>query len=71
MTTRVGSKGQIVIPKEIRDQVALHPGDEVDVELRGSSIVVTARQRPSGLAGRFARTGMASRLLDDRTTEPR
>ena len=68
---RVGSKGQIVIPKEIRDRVSLHPGDEVVVELHGTAIVVTARQRPSGLGGRFARSGMAERLLDDRAAEPR
>jgi len=67
----MGSKGQIVIPKEIRDRVSLHPGDEVVVELQGNTIVVTARQRPSGLGGRFARSGMAARLLDDRAAEPR
>lgn len=70
MTTRVGSKGQIVIPKEIRDRVALHAGDEVVVELHGFTIVVTACHRPSGLGGRFARSGMAARLLDDRGAEP-
>ena len=70
MTTRVGAKGQIVIPKAIRDRVSLHAGDEVVVELHGNSIVVTARQRPSGLGGRFAHSGMAARLLDDRASEP-
>ena len=71
MTTRVGSKGQIVIPKEIRDRVSLHPGDEVVIELNGQTIVVTARHRSSGPGGRFARSGMAARLLDDRADEPR
>lgn len=70
MTTRVGAKGQIVIPKEIRDRVSLHSGDEVDIELQGTTIVVTARHRPSGLGGKFARSGMAARLLDDRAGEP-
>jgi AbrB family looped-hinge helix DNA binding protein len=70
MTTRVGSKGQIVIPKEIRDRVSLHSGDEVDVELQGTTIVVTARKRPRGLGGRFAQSGMAARLLEDRAVEP-
>ena len=71
MTTRVGAKGQIVIPKEIRDRVSLHPGDEVDIELQGTTIVVTARHRPSGLGGKFEHSGMAARLLDDRASEPR
>ena len=70
-TTRVGSKGQIVIPKEIRDRVPLHAGDPVKVELHGDSIVVTAVKQPMGLGGRFARSGMAARLLEDRATEPR
>ena len=33
MTCRIGANGQVVIPKSIRDQVNLHPGDEVDFEL--------------------------------------
>jgi AbrB family looped-hinge helix DNA binding protein len=32
MTARVGAKGEVVIPKAIRDLVNLHPGDEVDFE---------------------------------------
>lgn len=71
MTGRVGAKGQVVIPKALRDRVNLQPGDEVDFELRDDRIVVTARRRPSGLGGRFARSGMAARLLDDRAREPR
>lgn len=71
MTGRVGAKGQVVIPKAIRDRVNLHPGDEVDFELRDQQIVLVARRRPNGLGGRFARSGMAARLLEDRSGEPR
>jgi AbrB family looped-hinge helix DNA binding protein len=71
MTTRIGPKGQVVIPKRIREQVSLEPGDEVDVELREDEIVVTARRRPRHLRGRFTRSGMAARLLADRADEPR
>jgi AbrB family looped-hinge helix DNA binding protein len=71
MTMRVGPKGQIVIPKHIRERVSIEPGDEVDVELRDDTIVVTARRRPRRLGGRFAHTGMAERLLADRRDEPR
>lgn len=60
-----------MIPKDVRDRAGLHPGDEVDIELRADEIVIVARQRTSELAGRFAGSGMAKRLLQDRRREPR
>jgi len=71
MIGRIGSKGQVVIPKALRDRACLRPGDEVDFELRDEEIVVVARRSPRRLGGRFSRTGMAARLLDDRAREPR
>ena len=71
MTSKIGAKGQIVIPKAIREQAQLHPGDEVEVGLQDERIVITARRHANGLAGRFAHSGMAARLLDDRAQEPR
>jgi len=71
MTSRVGPKGQVVIPKAIRDQVQLHPGDEVEVDLQDDCIIITARRHADALGGKFAHSGMAARLLDDRAREPR
>jgi AbrB family looped-hinge helix DNA binding protein len=71
MTGRIGAKGQVVIPKALRDRVSLHPGDEVDFELRDEGIVLVARRAPARLGGRFKDTGMAARLLEDRAREPR
>ena len=68
---RIGAKGQVVIPKAIRDRANLHPGDEVDFEIRDDEIVAVARRLPARLAGRFARSGMAARLLEDRAREKR
>lgn len=71
MTGRVGAKGQVVIPKKLRDRVRLQPGDEVDFELRDQEIVLVARRSPRRLGGWFSETGMAARLLEDRMREPR
>lgn len=71
MTVRVGAKGQVVIPKGIRDRIGIHPGDEVDFELRDDQVTLVAANRPSGLGGRFAGSGMAARLLAERADEPR
>lgn len=71
MTSRIGAKGQVVIPKELRDRAGLHPGSEVEFELRGDVVVLVSSRAPAGLAGRFSKSGMAERLLADRDAEPR
>lgn len=71
MTTRVGSKGQVVIPKALRERLQLHPGDEVDLEVHEGAILLTPRAGTRRLGGRFAGSGMASRLLQERAAEPR
>lgn len=40
-TKNVGPKGQIVIPKRIRDALGLKPGVDVNIELRGEEIVIS------------------------------
>jgi AbrB family looped-hinge helix DNA binding protein len=40
MTHRVGAKGQVVIPKSIRDELGIEPGDEVDFEVDGGAVRV-------------------------------
>jgi AbrB family looped-hinge helix DNA binding protein len=71
MTGRLGAKGQVVIPKALRERVHLQPGDEVEFELRDEEIVLVPRRGGRRLGGRFHRTGMAARLLEDRGREPR
>jgi AbrB family looped-hinge helix DNA binding protein len=44
MTFRVGPKGQVVIPKAIRDELGISPGDRVDVERREGEVVVRLHQ---------------------------
>ncbi len=71
MTQRVGAKGQVVIPKNLREQAGLGPGSDVDFEAVEDGIVVRRVPRPSPLRGRYAKSGMAGRLLEDRRREPR
>lgn len=40
MTHKVGVKGQVVIPKAIRDQIGIRPGDEVVFEPDGKDVRV-------------------------------
>jgi AbrB family looped-hinge helix DNA binding protein len=37
----VGPKGEIVIPKQLRDAMGLKPGFEVMIEIKGGEIVIT------------------------------
>jgi antitoxin PrlF len=40
MTHKVGAKGQVVIPKEIRDEIGIEPGDRVTFEAAGTEVRV-------------------------------
>lgn len=40
MTHKVGIKGQVVIPKAIRDEIGIRPGDEVTFEPDGRDVRV-------------------------------
>jgi AbrB family looped-hinge helix DNA binding protein len=40
MTHKVGVKGQVVIPKAIRDEIGIKPGDEVTFEPDGRDVRV-------------------------------
>jgi AbrB family looped-hinge helix DNA binding protein len=71
MTQKMGAKGQVVIPKALRDRAGLGPGADVSFEPVDDGIVVRRANQRSALRGRFARSGMAERLLEDRRNEPR
>jgi antitoxin PrlF len=49
---RVTSKGQVTIPKDIRDSAGFKPGSEVEFRVDGDSIIVER-------AKRRARSGMS------------
>jgi AbrB family looped-hinge helix DNA binding protein len=71
MTSKVGPKGQVVIPKDLRDRLGIEPGDEVDFWLVDDHVAV----RPVGLRrplrGRFAGGGLTSELARQRRADRR
>lgn len=71
MTQRMGAKGQVVVPKELRERIGIGPGDDVAFEALDDGIVIRRAGAGSPLRGRFAKSGMAARLLEDRGKEPR
>jgi len=71
MTHRIGAKGQVVIPKNLRERTGLRPGANVEFVLDGQGVSIKAARARPKLGGRFARSGMAQRLLKDRSREPR
>jgi AbrB family looped-hinge helix DNA binding protein len=51
MTRRVGPKGQVVIPKSVRDRLGIEPGDFVVVEQDGNAIRVSKPTTVDDLVG--------------------
>jgi AbrB family looped-hinge helix DNA binding protein len=69
MTYRVGPKGQVVIPKAMRDQLGIAPGDEVDFTLEDRAVRVELRRDRRSLRGQFAGLGLTAALEADRRAE--
>ncbi len=79
MTHKVGAKGQVVIPKTIREQIGIGPGDEVVFEPEGEEVRIrragndpeSRRKRIESLRGIFANVpGFSTEALEaDRRQE--
>lgn len=57
MAVRLTSKGQVTVPKRVRDYLRLRPGSAVDFEVRpeGDVVLVRADKRPQNEESVFAR----------------
>lgn len=62
MKFRVGAKGQVVIPKPLRDQLGIEPGDEVEFWTDGDHVAVRPVSLRRPLRGRFAGDGLTDAL---------
>ncbi|GIV00221.1 MAG: hypothetical protein KatS3mg014_1836 [Actinomycetota bacterium] len=62
MTSRVGPKGQVVIPKELRERLGIRPGDEVVFSLLERGVLVEPVTTERGLRGAFRGAGLVETL---------
>lgn len=52
MTYKVGPKGQVVLPKAVRERLGIRPGDEVEVSDDGEQVAIrkaTPGRSPRGI----------------------
>jgi len=68
MTRRVGAKGQVVIPKELRDELGIEPGDEVNFWREGDHLAVRPAEHMH-LRGRFRSSPLTASLEADRRAD--
>jgi AbrB family looped-hinge helix DNA binding protein len=69
MRHRVDANGQVVIPKELRDELGIEPGDEVSFWMHDDHVAVrpVAHRRP--LRGRFRRDPLTAELEREREAD--
>ncbi len=65
----MGPKGQVVIPKEIRDELGISPGDEVVFVEDGDSVRVKRAGGMAGLAGKLGGLDLTAELEADHRRE--
>jgi antitoxin PrlF len=71
MTHTVGPKGQVVIPKAMREAIGLRPGDRVEFELEQGTVRVAASRAVRARKGAFRGHQLVARLEADRRSEPK
>lgn len=69
MTFRVGPKGQVVIPHQLRAELGIEPGDEVEFWQDGDHVAVRPVSARRPLIGRFAGSGLVEDLEREREAD--
>lgn len=69
MTHKVGPKGQVVIPKELRDELGIEPGDDVDFWVHDGHVVVRRVGHRRPLRGRFRGSALTDELERERAAD--
>jgi AbrB family looped-hinge helix DNA binding protein len=69
MTTTVTVKGQVTLPKKVRDAAGIKPGDRVEVRARpGGGVIIEKPRAPSDYEARL-RALAAERIIRGITTD--
>ena len=69
MTHRVGAEGEVVIPKALREELSIEPGDEVIFWREDDHVAVRpVHPRPS-LRGRFAGLDLSGAFEAERVSD--
>jgi len=50
---KIGSKGQVVIPKDIRQHMGVEPGSEVIFEVREKEVVMEPSRAPADIVNEY------------------
>ncbi len=72
----ISERGQVTVPKQVRDVLGLHPGSQLEVELVAGGFVARKRMRQSpwrGVVGVLGQPGSTDRVINemrDGTDEP-
>ncbi|MFP5450606.1 MAG: AbrB/MazE/SpoVT family DNA-binding domain-containing protein [Thermoleophilia bacterium] len=69
--TRIGTKGQVVIPKAMRDALGLRPGDDVAFRLEAGGVRIEPVATLEDMRGAFKGLGLLADLEAERRTERR
>ena len=71
MTYTVGAKGQVVIPKELRERFDIEPGDEISFWDCDDHVGLRPVRSPETLQGRFRGLELSEDLEVERHAERR
>lgn len=71
LTTKISTKGQVVVPKEVRAKLKIKPGTFFHVQVEKNNIILTPmKKKPiDRLYGRFAGEKILDELEREHTTE--
>ena len=69
MTYRIGPKGQVVIPKTLRDRLGMAIGDEVEFSLEQDTLRLAPIRGRASLRGSMAGLGLVGTIAADRAVE--